>query len=84
MAMTQIESDELRIQLYEGTVRFVFKKKDGTLRNAIGTTNLDIVPLDNHPTGNGGESSKASVRFFDMEKNAWRSCSSSTEIFLAD
>lgn len=84
MVMTPIDADTLRSKLNEGTVQFAFKKKDGTLRTAVGTTNLDTVPLENHPSGKGGESSRASVRYFDMGKNSWRSCSADTEIFLAD
>jgi len=84
MIMTPIEADALRTKLNEGTVQFAFKKLDGTLRTAVGTTHLESVPQEHHPSGNGGESSRASVRYFDMGKNAWRSVSSTQEIFLAD
>ncbi len=83
MVMKKIESQELRIKLSEGTVQFAFKKIDGTLRTAIGTTNMTTVPQEHHPSGRGGESSLASVRYFDIEKGAWRSVSSSKDIFLA-
>lgn len=83
MVMTPINADELRTKLNEGTVQFAFKKLDGTLRTAVGTTNLESIPLENHPS-TGVASSPASVRYFDMGKNSWRSVSASTEIFLAD
>jgi hypothetical protein len=83
MVMTPINADELRAKLNEGTVQFAFKKLDGTLRTAVGTTCLENVPLENHPTGDG-HSSTASIRYFDFGKNSWRSVSASTEIFLAD
>jgi len=82
--MEPINADDLREKLNEGTVQFAFKKKDGSLRTAVGTTNMDTIPLESHPSGESGESSRASVRYFDMGKNAWRSCSADTEIFLAD
>jgi hypothetical protein len=84
MVMTPIEADALRTKLNEGTVQFAFKKLDGTLRTAVGTTSLETVPMEHHPSGDGGESSRASVRYFDMGKNAWRSVSSTQEIFLAE
>lgn len=83
MVMTPINADELRTKLNEGTVQFAFKKLDGTLRTAVGTTSLESIPLENHPS-TGVASSSASIRYFDMSKNAWRSVSAETEIFLAD
>jgi len=83
MVMTPIDPDELRSKLNEGTVQFAFKKLDGTLRTAVGTTHLESVPIEHHPSGTGGVSSRASVRYFDIGKSAWRSVSSRKEIFLA-
>ena len=83
MVMKPIDPEELRSRLNEGTVQFAFKKLDGTLRTAVGTTNLSTVPLEHHPSGNG-HSSPASVRYFDIGKNAWRSVSITQEIFLAE
>ena len=83
MVMTPTTADELRSKLNEGTVQFAFKKLDGTLRTAVGTTSLESIPLADHPTS-GVESSRASIRYFDMGKNSWRSVSATTEIFLAD
>ena len=83
MVMTPINPDELRSKLNEGTVQFAFKKLDGTLRTAVGTTALESIPVENHPSGEG-HSSPASVRYFDLSKNAWRSVSVTQEIFLAE
>ena len=83
MVMEPINAEDLRSKLNEGTVQFAFKKLDGTLRTAVGTTNLDTIPLESHPSGNG-ESAPSVVTYFDMGKNAWRSVSTSVEIFLAD
>jgi len=83
MVMTPINAEDLRAKLNEGTVQFAFKKLDGTLRTAVGTTSLESIPLENHPSGNG-QSPASVVVYFDMGKNAWRSVSTSQEIFLAD
>lgn len=83
MVLSPIDSNELRQKLNEGTVQFAFKKLNGDLRTATGTTNLDNIPLDNHPTGNG-KSSPMVVTFFDVTKQAWRSVSTSQEIFIAE
>ena len=82
MTMTPIEPSKLRELLNEGTVQFAFKKIDGDLRTALGTTSLGKIPLDHHSNGNG-EAPASVVTFFDLEKQAWRSVSETQEIFLA-
>ena len=74
-------ADVLREKLLNGEVNFVFKKADSSRRAAVGTTNLDIVPQDLWPKDitsveESTEKQKDSgvVRFFDLEKGAWRSC----------
>ena len=39
-------ADVLREKLLTETVKFVFRKKDGSRREAIGTTNLVVIPQD--------------------------------------
>jgi hypothetical protein len=80
MVLQPINPQELRARLGQGTVQFAFKKLDGTLRTAIGTTLLEQVPLDNHPKGEG--SSPRVVTFFDLQKGQWRSISINQEIFI--
>lgn len=74
-------ADVLREKLLNGEVNFVFKKADSSRRAAVGTTNLDLVPQDLWPKDmtsaeESTEKQKDSgvVRFFDLEKGAWRSC----------
>lgn len=70
-------ADRLREKLSQGETKFVFKKKDGTIRPAVGTTNLDLVPQDLHPKDMEGEykpKDESNVTFFDLEKLAWRTC----------
>jgi hypothetical protein len=79
--MNQISADELRANLRAGVLEFAFTKKDGTLRLAKGTTQLDQIPSASHPTG-ARASSANQVPFFDLEKQEWRSVSILQEIYL--
>lgn len=74
-------ADVLREKLLNGEVNFVFKKADGSRRAAVGTTNLDFVPQDLWPKdmtsveeSTEKQKDMGVVRFFDLEKGAWRSC----------
>lgn len=82
MTLTPITHDGLRAELRQGIVAFAFKKLDGTLRTAIGTTNLGLVPIERHPKGRR-ESSPLAVTFFDVEKREWRSLSTRVEVFIS-
>ena len=71
-------ADVLREKLLTETVRFAFRKKDGSRREAIGTTNLVVIPQDQWPKDMGAEikspKNESVVTYYDMEKLAWRSC----------
>lgn len=57
--------------LRRGPVSFTYRKKDGSLRHAEGTTNAHV--LGNHgatPTGEGP--ANGYIRYFDFERNDWR------------
>jgi len=82
MVLQPISPQELKSRLNQGSVQFAFKKLDGTLRTALGTTLLEQIPLDNHPKG--GSSSPRVVTFFDLQKGEWRSVSVSREIFIQE
>ena len=70
-SIPQASIDELKSKLKQGPVRFAFRKKDGSLRLAYGTLDLDKIPSSNHPKG--GEASPKILPFYDLEKFAWRS-----------
>ena len=70
-SIPQASIDELKSKLKQGPVRFAFRKKDGSLRLAYGTLDLDKIPASNHPKG--GEASPKILPFYDLEKFAWRS-----------
>jgi len=83
MNLKPISADELREKLNEGTVQFAFKKIGGDLRTATGTTHLDTVPVENHPTS-GKAAPSGIVPFFDIVKGAWRSVAVTQEIFIQE
>ena len=83
MVLEPISPSALREALNKGTIQFAFRKKDGNLRIALGTTNMELVPVDDHPKGTGKSSSKQ-VPYFDLKKNSWRSVSAVEPIYLPE
>ena len=64
--------ESLKRQMKNGIAHFVFKKKDGTLREAWGTTNSSLAKK--HINGNGDSRERyATTAYFDVEKGNWRS-----------
>lgn len=64
----------LHNELKNGIVHFRFIKKDGSVREANGTTNLSLIPKESHPFSNK-QTSKSVQVFFDVDKSEWRSFS---------
>lgn len=69
---------DLKAALNEGVVLFDFVKKDGTHRDARGTTCPDLIPTDNMPQNKRSSEQQAAfhrqtVAFYDIDKKAWRS-----------
>ena len=59
-------------QMREGIARFAFiKKSDGSTRNAIGTLRNGNFSYENKSTTR--KNNPANVKYFDIEKNAFRS-----------
>lgn len=59
-------------QLKNGIARFSFLKADNTVRNAIGTLKNGNFTYKTKSTGKANNA--AVIKYFDMEKNSWRSC----------
>lgn len=61
----------LQTALRAGAVRFTFQKNDGEVREAYGTTNTALFTY----TYKGEERAPApcQIKYFDLEKSAWRS-----------
>ena len=71
--------NQLRRILDQGVVRFNFKKLDGSIRNALGTRNPDLVPKDECIKLIDDISNKSTV-YFDLEVKEFRSMSNSCEV----
>ena len=80
MNLSRITPEELRHRLNGGPIHFAFKKLDGTLRTAVGTTCLTCIPTDKHPSG-GRPASEKVVTFYDVEKGEWRCLRRDQEVF---
>jgi hypothetical protein len=78
----EITVNELRNRLREGVVKFFFQKKNGQLREAIGTTKLEAIPNEKHPQGIR-QSPPSVVTFFDIEKQSWRCVSVASKMWAA-
>ena len=66
----------LREKLQQGKTSFVFKKKDGSRRQAVGTLNFDIIPTEDtqFKSDEPREERDDQVTYYDLEKMAWRCC----------
>jgi hypothetical protein len=71
---SEITPTQLRDKLNVGVTKFFFQKKNGELRTALGTTNLDNIPNTHHPKG-VRPAPDSIIPFFDLEKQAWRAIS---------
>lgn len=73
-------ADILREKLLQGETAFVFRKKDGSRRPAVGTTNAGLIPSDMMPQNADGtdpmerQRERGVVNYYDLEKGGWRSC----------
>ena len=67
--------EEFKSLLSQGKVYFGYYKVHYYTRAAVGTTNPELIPGDKLPKGTGS-SRKANpgiVKYYDLEKQAWRS-----------
>ncbi|MFN8304039.1 MAG: SH3 beta-barrel fold-containing protein [Saprospiraceae bacterium] len=61
----------LRHRLRAGAARFTFQKQDGEVREAYGTLNPALFQYEHKGTDRA--ESPTAIRYFDLDKNAWRS-----------
>ena len=66
----------LRDALKQGKTNFIFKKKDGSRREAIGTLCFDLIPVEDtqFKSEQPSEERDDQVTYYDLEKMAWRCC----------
>jgi hypothetical protein len=75
----EIEHNCFENKLTLGELKFEYKKNDGSLREARGTTKVDFIPEGLKP--NGGSRSTKGTPYFDLDLNEWRSVSSHSKIY---
>ena len=65
--------EDFRAKLATSIYRFSYMKKDGTIREAVGTLCSDYIPTDKLPKGTAKTINYESFSYFDLLKNEWRS-----------
>ena len=75
--------ESFRLKLQNGIYRFSYFKTDGSIREATGTLNPELIPEQDHPKdtlplqGKGQERgylpAPGVFSYYDLEKKAWRS-----------
>lgn len=80
LGLEEFKADEVMLlesKMLETAVRFQFVKKDGSLREAVGTLKRDkMVQADGsvwEPVGEARPEVPTLVKYWDCEKCAWRS-----------
>lgn len=64
----------LRGAFHQGVVTFTYLKKDNSIRDAKGTLNELLIPVDDRPKGLvRANESYAIFTYFDLDRKAWRS-----------
>lgn len=64
--------DTLKVKLANGIAHFIFKKKDGSYREAWGTTQSNLAKAKTNGRGVSRETYMTTA-FFDIECGEWRS-----------
>lgn len=76
----QISHDNFQNKLGLGEINFEYTKNDSTLREARGTTRIDLIPEGLRPAG--GQKSTKGTPYFDLDINEWRSVSDQSVIVV--
>ena len=63
----------LKNKMREGEVQFIYKKKNGEERMALGTLNKELYGKENEPKGTEKPYPENVVRYYDMNSAGWRS-----------
>ena len=73
METKEVNINEFKKALHNGVVEFKYKKKNGEIRDAKGTLNIDIMGEDNAPKGTGYDIVDTNIRYYDLNSEGWRS-----------
>lgn len=79
--MSKVSASILKSKLNTGVHRFQFNKKDGSIREALGTRNPSLIP--NHLSiSEVDDISNKSVVFYDLEIEEYRSLTADARVSL--
>lgn len=70
---SNLTSQDLTELLNKNIVTFVYIKTNGQSRIALGTRDLNCIPLGKHPKGTGTSNLEKAIPYFDIIKGDWRS-----------
>jgi len=73
--MKTVKIEELREILQMEKAHFEYNKRDGTLREAYGTLQFAFIPENMQPKDGSTNDKYRNFRYYDLDKNAWRSIS---------
>lgn len=73
MLFKQVSISELRSMLDKGVVRFSYRKKDGSMRVALGTRNTNLIPCDEEVTEVEDINTAKATVYWDLESKGYRS-----------
>ena len=66
--------DKFKRALHQRIIEFTYKKKNGDIRNAHGTTNINLIGQENSPKSIDGKTGPDNqIRYYDTDYNGWRS-----------
>ena len=69
--------ESFRKKLQSGTYRFSYFKTDGSIREAVGTLCMDLIPEDKRPSLQGGDGGRLPspdvFLYYDINAGGWRS-----------
>lgn len=82
MSYQETNSTMLRGILDNGVVRFQFRKRDGSIRNALGTRNVDLIPKQEYVKHVDDINEEKSVVFWDLEARDFRSLMTGVEVAI--
>lgn len=82
--LIEITHQILKKTLNKGEISFKYEKKDGTFREAKGTTSFILIPEESLPKtkDDDKDKDKSICSYFDTEIKQWRSVSNDKKIYL--
>lgn len=90
LGIEEFKADEIMLlqeKMMEQAVKFQFKKKDGTIRDAIGTRNLELMVQEDGKRyefkTDGKPECPTTLGYWDLEKKMWRCFTLTSFIGLA-